>query len=323
MELNSMIAERNARRPQPAPGRQGFTMVELLMVIVIIAILIGLLVPAVQRGVVSAREAAVTSEIRQLETAIASFKATYGVEPPSTITLYERASQIPTASQSSLRRIWPHFAFTGGANGYGNEYDLDGDGTSGEDGVSVTLHGANCLVFFLGGIQAGTSPQLTVVGFSKSPTNPFAAMAATESREGPFFEFKVDRLHLSPANAAHPNIQRFLVYFDPLPSQEAPYVYASSNDGRGYSPTVAADLWTGSADDLNDIYRSGTAATSPAIKPKGFQIISPGYDHEYGVGGNFNATATNSGIQAESPVVGTANSDYDNLTNFNAGRLKP
>jgi general secretion pathway protein G len=296
-------------------------MVELLMVIVIIAILIGLLVPAVQRGVVSAREAAVMTEIRQLETAIASFKATYGVEPPSTITFAERSSQIPTASQATIRRIWPHFAFTGGTNGFGNEYDLDNDGNIGEDGITVVLRGSECLVFFLGGARATNTLPTAMVGFSKNPANPFAPAAANESRDGPFFDFKTNRLVASlnvtppnPPGGVAPSLS-FVVYLDPLPGQEAPYVYASSYDGRGYVATdiVVVTPIVAGANNLGNVYLATAAGT--AQKNKSFQIISPGYDHLYGSGGLFNTTATNNGLASRL--------DYDNLTNFHSGRLKP
>ncbi len=63
--------------------RRGFTMIELLMVIIIIGILMALLLPAIQSAMRTARNAAVSSEINQLAQALENFKSRYGDYPPS------------------------------------------------------------------------------------------------------------------------------------------------------------------------------------------------------------------------------------------------
>jgi prepilin-type N-terminal cleavage/methylation domain-containing protein len=63
--------------------RSGFTLVELLAVIMIIALLAGLLTPAVMRSLNSARNAAIRAEIDLLHTAIMNYKNEYGSFPPS------------------------------------------------------------------------------------------------------------------------------------------------------------------------------------------------------------------------------------------------
>src|SRR4051812_17812321 len=76
-------------RPPARPSRFGFTLVELLIVIVILGILIALLLPAIQAAVRSARTASVSAEINQMAQALADFKNKYGDYPPSRIILSE------------------------------------------------------------------------------------------------------------------------------------------------------------------------------------------------------------------------------------------
>ena len=63
--------------------RGGFTLVELLAVIMIIALLAGLVTPAVMRARNSARNAAIKAEIDMLHMAIMNYKNEYGSFPPS------------------------------------------------------------------------------------------------------------------------------------------------------------------------------------------------------------------------------------------------
>jgi hypothetical protein len=316
--------------------------------IIIISVLIALLLPAVgsaRRNVYNAR---VRTEVGHLETAIADFKALYGVEPPSHIVLYEiatgdgtiagagwnttismggTAEEIAGAeaerneSVASIRELWQQF-------NHDLDRDLNGDGDMTDIHV---LSGTECLVFFLGGMFEDGAPN----GFSKNPANPFATGG---QREGPFFDFDTGRFVNIDNDAV-------VEYVDTFAGQRMPYLYFSSNDGQGYLPLgkdaaygfegvdddaagmtdVIEELGLGddhvlrdaaaNAPTIQDVYRQSTDGA--AWKPKSFQIISPGPDAVYGIGGIYTPDT------AQADLVGNRSGERDNITNFEDGPLAP
>ena len=215
-----------------------------------------------------------------------AFKARYGIEPPSNITLHatKEGWDSDRKSRDAIRQLWPKFDFKicGGMS------NIPSDG--------VHLNGAECLVFFLGGISDPASG--TPISFSMHLTQPFAG---GNGREFPVYEFDQRRF-------VDLDRDGFREYLDPLPGQTKPYLYISSNDGQGYDP---ADF-DGA---MRDIYRTGFSPDAKPWKPKGYQIISPGTDREYGIGGVYDP---------ESPDLkndSNRTAEFDNVTNFAPGVL--
>ena len=234
--------------------RNAFTLIELLIVIVIIAILASLLTVGVNKAIQFSRQVGVKTEMAQIELALANAARELGSVPyiPSVIILkddlsYDTTNPIEAASQRLLQMMFP---------GLSAPVDWNNNGTV----DMATLNADQAWVFFLGGIPSASGPD----GFNRGP-NPTVALG---KRKGPFYDFKPTRLN-KLANG-------FYTYRDGWEAKSGIGMVVFNNISRD---PAALDL-----DRPSTLYPGRyLQAGNKLYNPKGYQIISAGKDGVFGV----------------------------------------
>ena len=165
--------------------RQGFTLVELLVVIVIIGILASMAFVGGRAAISQARRTVISTGINQVEMAVEAYKQKYGEYPPD--------FSDPAAVMRHVQKRWPRFqdvVLAGGTKPLtadtfyqkvrelGWNFQIDN-----QDGVGY----AGSLAFWLGGPLDTSKGMLG--GFGMDPSNPFNLT----QRENPMMELTLGK----------------------------------------------------------------------------------------------------------------------------------
>jgi prepilin-type N-terminal cleavage/methylation domain-containing protein len=282
-------------------SRPGFTLVEMLVVIGIIAVLAALLLPAVMRVVNSGRNTAIALEVNQLASAIEAYKQDKGDYPPNfrDRTLVERHIRKcypkidPNYFQAFMNAVFPS-----GVNPLTNPVIDEGES----------------LVFWLA--MTDSDPRYPFLSY----LNP----ASLTPNPKKYHDFDQTRLvNSAPAD----RIPCYRAKF----SKDSCYIYIDSRSYLhtcripGYGgDTIATYAYADTTSDgvrpyWSDVLNPSATTTLPRdrfkpVNPTTFQIICAGQDGEFGyqssdmdvkrfpTGDNYNAE------------------DRDNITNFSNGR---
>lgn len=359
--MRSTIRTSHSTRRRKLRVQSAFTLIELIVVIMIIAILSSLLMVGIQGAVNRARVTAVVVDVKNLEQGIKEFQAKYNITdaPPSFLILAENDtlwnSNSTPANNAIFRRIWPGFLQTNNrptfnvdtdSNMTFDAYQQDINGDGDHDDVFI-LNGAECLAFFLGGIMEKDGSNFIPRGFSSNPTNPFyrptSPTGSWGTRVGPFADLKPSRLVDIADPVASTPLDDMPVYIDAFPNSTTPYLYLSAYGGRGYrlsgpdglnsSMAQKADdevLWVdASTPALYSVYLQKDSETDKSKLPAGtpwsaksFQIICAGADAQWGIGGQVNAEGILDTVDAMQKVSNDVSPFYRSLTNPMTGAIR-
>ena len=312
-------------RPKTIRARAGFTLVELLVVVLIIGILAAIAVPAVFRAIVSTQEATIKIEVDGLTQAVEAYRTKYGEYPPDGTNWND--------FQRHLYVAFPNILAT----------EVASFQRSSTNGVEFTINGADlepaeALVLFLGGLSENSQKPFS------GPGGPFVdngtEFVYNTNRLNPLFEFDNGRLTLDKASPGDSTDEGDITYgstADKIPvylakhaTQPSPFVYFCSRSyttSTGADPTVAKYSLQGdrglAVPYLSDEVNSATPTAILFANKTSFQIMCAGMDGRFNEFGPTDAptksTLANKNNKwrfAQTISTKTSDPQYDNIVNF-------
>jgi prepilin-type N-terminal cleavage/methylation domain-containing protein len=303
--------------------RHGFTLVELLVVITIIAILASLVLFGAQRAMVYVRQATIVTEIDNIAGSMQEYKSKYGEYPPNAVV---NTNPQRTLVLDDLKR---HFK-----KAFPNHQEPDSlflalvnlpsqaDASPAFKGLSAS----EAVVFWLGGFSSDARYPISGKG------GPSIGAGEIEDLSARNFVYGFDQSRLGPRNQQNQFIGRVLTYSDPVvgsrkinlwtyagPRETQPYVYFDTSrlkpvNQQNYDPIS------------NGVVALKTGATAgPQLQyanAGSFQILHPGLDNSWGDQTRLTTAAIAGGNGLVYPTGPFTADLADNLVNFSRSPLQ-
>jgi prepilin-type N-terminal cleavage/methylation domain-containing protein len=302
----------------------GFTLIELLVVIAIIAVLIGLLLPAIQKVRIVGRRMQTTNDLSQLTSAVSSFKNEWKAVPPNQFRLpvtpvstntNPTQAAVENASFAFLQSKYDRWPRPGvfPAGDFTASGTLYWDPAVWGPYVGQDLQGNQCMVLFLGG------PALTGWAHDR-PTAP----SPNATAKMVYLEITQNKLNTSGGTAStgfgYPSA--LPVYMDPF---GVPYVYFGSNKvgGKYNAPGLNFAAVTPTGTQTVGPYFEGTPPNHKFLNLDGCQIISAGENRTFG-NGSYNSASPATPIAwapGSGQYVTASSAGGDDMANFNNGAM--
>ena len=227
---------------RPSVARGGFTLVELLVVVMIIAVLAALVTPVVMRSLSSARNAAIKAEIDMLHMALMNYKNEYGSFPPGISDI----ANVGDPAVKHLARIFPR------CQAIPAQINLALPQSANPRAITTL----NAIAFWLSGYTS----------------NPLEPLATTGESRKKLFDF--DNARINPVTGGYtPSGKPGSPYLYVPASQYGLVPYAG-----GATPGAMVQTYKG---DTTPFYNT-SGESNPPFNPDTFQIICAGRDEQFG-----------------------------------------
>ena len=246
----------NAARKRP-----GFTLVELLVVIGIIAVLVALLTPVVMQSLTKSRNAAIKAEIDMLHMAIMNYKNEYGSFPPAFAAGINVSGT--DAASKHLKRIFPRLA-NPGFQAQCLPYLNQGAGTfAAATGVTVDT----AIVAWLFGFNTDAVNPVVSTNGTATVTSGTVTITGSVSPRKKLFDFDTSRINNFQYHPSGKQLSPYIYYSS---SEYTSFPYAGSSTPGAHRNTVAGDP------------SPFTNFLQPFANPDTFQILCAGRDEQFG-----------------------------------------